>query len=87
MRTDTGQVELEIGTADVNLENLVLGNIEARVETGDVILSRRFSGGGRIFVRTRNITSRVLRDGAADLILETRVGEVVREEAPQSEGG
>ena len=28
--------------ADVSLENLVLGNIEARVETGDVTLSRRF---------------------------------------------
>jgi DUF4097 and DUF4098 domain-containing protein YvlB len=86
MRTDVGQAELDIGTGDLTLEDLVLGRIEARVRTGDVTLSDRFSGGGRIFIRTGDITSRVPREDARDLTLETRVGEVIREPL-QSEGG
>lgn len=80
VRTDTGKVEIIVGTGDLILNNLVVGTVEARVETGDVTLSGRFSGDGRISTRTGSITSRLPREDARELTLQTRVGEVIRRE-------
>ena len=77
--TDTGGVELEVGSGDVALENVVVGTLEAAVETGDVTLSGRFSGGGRVSVETGDIVARLPSEDTRNLILETRVGEVLRE--------
>ena len=79
MNTETGQAEITVGSGDLALEDVVLGTLEARVEAGDVTLSGRFSGGGRIFVQTGDITARIPSEETANLDLEARVGEVVRE--------
>jgi hypothetical protein len=77
--TETGQVELEVGSGDVTLQNMIVGTLEARVEAGDVTLSGRFSGSGRVLVETGNITANLPPEDTRELTLETRVGEVVRE--------
>src|SRR3712207_7426883 len=56
---------------------------EARVETGDVTLSGRFSGGGRVSVETGDIIAGPPPEDTRDLTLQTRVGSVLRE--PRSE--
>jgi hypothetical protein len=83
--TETGQVELEVGSGDVTLQNMIVGTLEARVEAGDVTLSGRFSGSGRVLVETGNITANLPPEDTRELTLETRVGEVVRE-APSEAG-
>ena len=77
--TDTGGVELEVGSGDVSLGDLVVGTLEAGVEAGDVTLSGRFSGGGRVSVETGDIAARLPSEDTRNLTLETRVGEVLRE--------
>jgi putative adhesin len=77
--TETGQVELEVGSGDVTLQNMIVGTLEARVEAGDVTLSGRFSGSGRVLVDTGNITANLPPEDTRELTLETSVGEVVRE--------
>ena len=67
VKTDTGSANLEAGVGDVSLEDLILGTLEASVEAGDVILSGRFSGGGRITVQTGDIVARLPPDDARDL--------------------
>lgn len=79
--TDTGQAELEVGSGDVTLENLVVGTLETSVEAGDVILSGRFSGNGRVFVETGTITTQLPTEDTRELTLEANVGEVEREDA------
>lgn len=79
--TDTGQAEIEVGSGDVSLENLVVGTLEASVEAGDVLLSGRFSGGGRVFVGTGDIEARLPAEDTRELTLEAHVGEVEREDA------
>jgi DUF4097 and DUF4098 domain-containing protein YvlB len=79
VNTDTGGVELEVGTGDVNLRDMVVGTLEASVGTGDVTLSGRFSGGGRVSVETGDIVARIPSEDTRDLTLETGVGEVLRE--------
>ena len=86
VNTDTGSANLEAGVGDVSLEDLILGTLEASVEAGDVILSGRFSGGGRITVQTGDIIARLPPDDARDLTLETRVGSVLREPAASNGG-
>ncbi len=83
--TDTGQAELEVGTGDVTLQDVIVGTLEARVEAGDVTLSGRFSGSGRVFVETGSITANLPPEDTRELTLETRVGQVTRE--TPSEGG
>ncbi len=83
--TDTGQTELEVGSGDVTLQNMIVGTLEARVEAGDVALSGRFSGSGRVFVVTGNITANLPPEDTRELTVQTRVGRVVRE--PPAEGG
>jgi hypothetical protein len=78
--TDTGRVEITVGLGDLELEDLVVGILEAQVEAGDVTLSGRFSGGGRVFVETGSIDDRLPPEDTKDLDLEARVGEVVRDE-------
>jgi DUF4097 and DUF4098 domain-containing protein YvlB len=79
VNTDTGSANLEVGVGDVSFEDLILGTLEARVEAGDVTLSGRFSGGGRVTVQTGDIIVRLPPDDTRDLTLETRVGSVLRE--------
>ncbi len=84
MRTDTGNLELVVGSGDVTLEDLILGTLEAGVEAGDVTLSGRFSGGGRVSVGTGDITANLPSGDATNLDLQTLVGDVSRE--PSGEG-
>jgi len=77
--TDTGQIELEVGSGDVELRDLIVGTLEAGIESGDVTLSGRFSGSGRIFVETGGIIANLPPEDTRELTLETRVGEVMRE--------
>lgn len=79
VNTDTGGVEIEVGSGDVSLEDLVVGTLEAGVEAGTVTLSGRFSGGGRVSVETGDIIAKLPPEDTRDLILETRVGSVLRE--------
>ena len=91
--TETGQIELEVGSGDVELRNLIVGTLEASIEAGSVTLSGRFSGSGRIFVETGGIIANLPPEDTRELTLETRVGEVVREtpeggeERPKNEEG
>ncbi|HEX5974770.1 MAG TPA: DUF4097 family beta strand repeat-containing protein [Rubrobacteraceae bacterium] len=84
VNTDTGSANLEVGVGDVSLEDLILGTLEASVEAGDVILSGRFSGGGRITVETGEVIARLPPDDTRDLTLETRVGSILREPADEA---
>ena len=81
VNTDTGSANLEVGSGDISLEDLILGTLEATVEAGDVTLSGRFSGGGRVSVQTGDIIARLPPEDTRDLTLETRVGSVLRESA------
>jgi DUF4097 and DUF4098 domain-containing protein YvlB len=83
--TDTGQTELEVGSGDVTLRNMIVGTLEARVGSGDVTLSGRFSGSGRIFVETGNITANLPPEDTRELTLETRVGQITRETPTEGE--
>jgi len=85
IKTDTGQTELEVGSGDVDLENLIVGTLEASVESGDVIVAGRFSGNGRIFVDTGDITTRLPAEDARELTLEANVGKVERADPKSSE--
>ena len=85
VNTDTGGANLEVGSGDIFLEDMILGTLEASVEAGDVILSGRFSGDGRISVETGDIIARLPPEDTRDLILQTRVGSVLRE-TPGSDG-
>jgi DUF4097 and DUF4098 domain-containing protein YvlB len=84
--TETGQVELEVGSGDVALRDLIVGTLEASVEAGSVTLSGRFSGSGRIFVETGAITANLPPEDTRELTLETSVGQVIRETPSQDEG-
>ena len=85
MRTDTGNLELTVGSGDVNLEDLIVGTLEASVEAGDVTLSGRFSGEGRVSVETGDITANLPSGDATNLAFETLVGGISRE--PSGGGG
>ena len=84
VNTDTGGAELEVGSGDVFLEDLILGTLEASVEAGSVTLSGRFSGDGRVSVETGDIIARLPAEDTRDLTLQARVGNVLRE--PTDEG-
>jgi hypothetical protein len=79
INTDTGGTEIEVGSGDVSLEDLILGTLEAGVEAGSVTLSGHFSGGGRVSVETGDIIARLLAEDTRYLTLQTRVGCVLRE--------
>jgi Putative adhesin len=79
VNTETGGVELEVGSGDVLLEDLILGTLEAGVEAGSVTLSGRFSGDGRVSVETGDIIAKLPAEDTRDLTLQTRVGSVLRE--------
>ena len=83
--TETGNAEITVGSGDLEIENLVVGILEARVESGDVALLGRFSGSGLVFVETGSINVRLPSEDTNDLTLEARVGEVVREDEQGSE--
>jgi hypothetical protein len=82
--TETGNVDITVGSGDLDLENLVVGIMEARVDSGDVTLLGRFSGSGRVFVETGSINVRLPSEDTNDLTFETRVGEVVRDDEQES---
>ncbi len=77
--TETGNVELSVGSGDLVLRDLVVGILEAQVEAGSAELLGRFAGGGRLLVETGSIAVRVPPEDVRELSLEARVGEVVRE--------
>ena len=79
INTDTGGAELDVGSGDVFLEDLILGTLEAGVEAGSVAFSGRFSGDGRVSVETGDIIARLPAEDTRDLTLQTRVGSVLRE--------
>ena len=83
--TETGSVEISIGSGDLVLRDLVVGILEARVEAGGAELLGRFSGGGRLLVETGSVAVRVPPEDVRELALEARVGEVAREDT--AEGG
>jgi len=82
--TETGNVDITVGSGDLDLENLVVGIMEARVDSGDVTLLGRFSGSGRVLVQTGSINVRLPSEDTNDLTFETRVGEVVRDDEQES---
>ena len=79
MRTDTGNLELTVGSGDVTLEDLIVGTLEANVEAGDVTLSGRFSGEGRVSGGAGDITADLPSGDAPNLALQTLVGGISRE--------
>jgi hypothetical protein len=81
--TETGNAEIMVGSGDVTLTDLVVGIMEARVEAGDVTLSGRFSGSGRVFVETGSISVELPPQDVRELDLQTRVGEIVREQGSE----
>jgi hypothetical protein len=82
--TETGNVDITVGSGDLDLENLVVGIMEAHVDSGDVTLLGRFSGSGRVLVETGSINVRLPSEDTNDLTFETRVGEVVRDDEQES---
>jgi hypothetical protein len=82
--TETGNVDITVGSGDLDLENLVVGIMEARVDSGDVTLLGRFSGSGRVLVETGSINVRLPSEDTNDLTFETRVGEVIRDNEQES---
>ena len=78
--TETGDAGVTVGSGDLELSDLVVGILEARVETGDVTVSGRFSGSGRVLVETGSIDARIPPEDARELTFETRVGEISRDE-------
>ena len=87
VNTDTGGAELEVGSGDVFLEDLILGTLEARVESGSVTFSGRFSGDGRVSVETGDIIARLPAEDTRDLTLQTRIGNVLREPPEKQKQG
>jgi DUF4097 and DUF4098 domain-containing protein YvlB len=83
--TETGDAEITVGSGDLELRDLVVGILEARVEAGDVTLSGRFSGSGRVLVETGSIDALIPPEDARELTFETRVGEISRDEDEESE--
>lgn len=81
--TETGRVDLAVGSGDADLSDLVVGSLEVDVESGDARLSGRFSGSGEVSVRTGDIYLEVPPENARNLTLETRVGEVIPDEGEQ----
>lgn len=86
MRTDTGNLELTVGSGDVAFRDLILGTLETSVEAGDVTFSGRFSGGGRVAVGTGDITANLSSGDVTALDLETLVGNISRESPDESRG-
>ena len=80
--TETGKATISTGSGDVSLADLAVAILDARVEAGDVELTGRFSGGGKVYVETGSIAVRLPPEDARELDLDARVGEVVREDAP-----
>jgi hypothetical protein len=77
--TDAGRVEAELDVGDLELEDLVVGTLDARVGTGVATLDGRFSGDGAVLVQTGNIIVEVPPEDTTELDLETLIGDVVRE--------
>lgn len=91
VNTETGQVNLAVGSGNLDLTDLVIGTLEASIESGDATLSGRFSGGGRVLVQTGSINVDLPPEDARDLSLEARIGTVEREDGgpedePEGEG-
>ena len=78
--TETGDAEITVVSGDLELRDLVVGILEARIEAGDVTMSGRFSGSGRVLVETGSIDARIPPEDARELTFETRVGEISRDE-------
>ena len=83
--TETGNAEINVGSGDQEITDLVVGILEAHVEAGDVALLGRFSGSGTVSVETGSIDVRLPSEDAKDLTFEARVGQVSRDDEPEPE--
>ena len=83
--TETGNAEINVGSGDLTLTDLVVGILEAHVEAGDVALLGRFSGSGSVSVETGSIDVRLPSEDAKDLTFEARVGQVSRGDEQEPE--
>ena len=83
--TDT-RGEVKIATGDVDVQDMVVGTLEASVGARDVTLWWRFSG-GRVSVETGGIVARLPSENIRDLTLETGVSEGLREPPAGSPDG
>jgi hypothetical protein len=77
---------VEIATGDVDVQDMVVGTLEASVGARDVTLWWRFSG-GRVSVETGGIVARLPSENIRDLTLETGVNEGLREPPAGSPDG
>ena len=84
--TETGDAELTVGSGDIELRDLVLGILEANAEAGNVTLSGRFSGSGKVSVETGSINVKLPPEDTKNLDLQTRVGQIARDDE-QGSGG
>jgi hypothetical protein len=80
-----GDVKVEAPRADVSVGDVNTDTGSANLEAGDVTLSGRFSGGGRVTVESGDIIARLPPEDTRDLTLETRLGSVLREPADGAE--
>lgn len=83
--TETGAAEINVGTGDVLMRDIIVATLEAVVETGEATLSGRFSGSGRILVTTGSINLEVPPEDTRELDAEAEVGEVLRGDESQEE--
>ena len=77
---------MEIATGDVDVQDMVVGTLEASVGAGDVTFSWRFSG-GRVSAETGGIVARIPSENIRDLTLETDVSKGLREPPAGSPDG
>lgn len=77
--TDAGQVDVDVGVGDAVMRDLVVGVLDLRIETGEAVLSGRFSGSGNVLVQTGDVLVRVPTEDVREMTFETRIGDVLRE--------
>lgn len=83
--TETGNAEINVGSGDLEITDLVVGILEAHVVAGDVALLGRFSGSGSVSVETGSIDVRLPSEDAKDLTFKARVGQVSRDDEQEPE--
>jgi hypothetical protein len=78
-----GDVEVEAPQGDVTVGNVNTDTGGADLEAGEVTLS----GGGRVSVQTGDMIAWLPPEDARDLILQTRVGSVLRKPTNEDSNG
>ena len=83
VRGVVGDVKVETRQGDVTVGNVNTDTGGADLEAGEVTLS----GGGRVSVQTGDIIAWLPPEDARDLILQTRVGSVLRKPTNEDSNG